>query len=311
MTLYRDARSLPDAARGGVVLLGNFDGVHRGHQAVIAAGRQVADRDGVKLGALTFEPHPRALFVPDTAPFRLTAMPAKARLLQAHGCDFVVAQTFDRAFAGLEARAFVTEILVAGLKARHVVCGYDFTFGRQRQGHVDALAEWGREFGFGVTVVQPVTREGEIYSSTRIREALRGGHVAEAAALLGQDWEIEGAVMHGDKRGRLLGFPTANVDLGDHLVPRLGVYAVRVLDTAEAPPAWRPGVANLGRRPTVDGEKLSFEVNLFDFAGDLYGRTLRVALSAFLRPEQKFAGLDALKAQISADAAAARAILAG
>lgn len=311
MTLYRDARSLPDAVRGGVVLLGNFDGVHRGHQAVIAAGRAVADRGGAPLGALTFEPHPRMLFVPDTAPFRLTALPAKVRLLQRHGCDFVVAQAFDRAFAGLEARAFVAEILVAGLGARHVVCGYDFTFGRQRHGHVDALADWGREFGFGVTVVQPVTREGEIYSSTRIREALRGGHVAEAAALLGQDWEIEGEVLHGDKRGRLLGFPTANVDLGDHLVPRLGVYAVRVAEAAAGEPAWRPGVANLGRRPTVDGEKLSFEVNLFDFSGDLYGRTLRVALAAFLRPEQKFAGLDALKAQISADAEAARAILAG
>ncbi len=312
MTLYRDARSLPQDAQGGVVLLGNFDGVHRGHQAVIAAGRQIADRDGIRLGALTFEPHPRSLFVPDTAPFRLTALPAKARLLHGHGCDFVVAQTFDRAFAGLEARAFVTEILVAGLAARHVVCGYDFTFGRQRQGHVEALADWGREFGFGVTVVQPVTREGEIYSSTRIREALRGGHVADAAALLGHDWEIEGQVMHGDKRGRLLGFPTANVALGDTLVPQLGVYAVRVAEAdAEGAPAWRPGVANLGRRPTVDGEKLSFEVNLFDFSGDLYDRTLRVAFAAFIRPEQKFAGLDALKAQIAADAGAARAILAG
>lgn len=311
MTLYRDARHLPDAARGGVVLLGNFDGVHRGHQAVVAAGRAVADRDGATLGALTFEPHPRSLFVPDTAPFRLTALPAKARLLHRHGCDFVVAQNFDRAFAALEARDFVTGILVEGLAARHVVCGYDFTFGRQRAGHVDALAEWGREFGFGVTVVQPVTREGEIYSSTRIREALRGGHVAEAAALLGQDWEIEGEVVHGDKRGRLIGFPTANVALGEHLVPQLGVYAVRVAEADSDTPDWRPGVANLGRRPTVDGEKLSFEVNLFDFSGDLYGRRLRVALHAFLRPEQKFAGLDALKAQIAADAQAARAILAG
>lgn len=311
MTLYRDARHLPDAARGGVVLLGNFDGVHRGHQAVVAAGRAVADRDGATLGALTFEPHPRSLFVPDTAPFRLTALPAKARLLHRHGCDFVVAQNFDRAFAALEARDFVTGILVEGLAARHVVCGYDFTFGRQRAGHVDALAEWGREFGFGVTVVQPVTREGEIYSSTRIREALRGGHVVEAAALLGQDWEIEGEVVHGDKRGRLIGFPTANVALGEHLVPQLGVYAVRVAEADSDTPDWRPGVANLGRRPTVDGEKLSFEVNLFDFSGDLYGRRLRVALHAFLRPEQKFAGLDALKAQIAADAQAARAILAG
>lgn len=311
MTLYRDARHLPDAARGGVVLLGNFDGVHRGHQAVVAAGRAVADRDGATLGALTFEPHPRSLFVPDTAPFRLTALPAKARLLHRHGCDFVVAQNFDRAFAALEARDFVTGILVEGLAARQVVCGYDFTFGRQRAGYVDALAEWGREFGFGVTVVQPVTREGEIYSSTRIREALRGGHVAEAAALLGQDWEIEGEVVHGDKRGRLIGFPTANVALGEHLVPQLGVYAVRVAEADSDTPDWRHGVANLGRRPTVDGEKLSFEVNLFDFSGDLYGRRLRVALHAFLRPEQKFAGLDALKAQIAADAQAARAILAG
>ncbi len=198
-------------------------------------------------------------------------------------------------------------MLLEGLGARHVVCGYDFTYGARRGGNVESLREQGKAKGFGVTVLDPVMREGEIYSSTSIREALRAGWPSEAAELLGRPWEIEGVVEHGDHRGRTIGFPTANVALGEHLRPRFGVYAVRALVDGR----WMKGVANLGKRPTVGKLQENFEVHLFDFSGDLYGKVLRVALVDFIRPEMKFAGLDQLKAQIAADGQAARAILAG
>ena len=293
---------VPAAWQGGVVALGNFDGVHRGHQALLARAASM----GAPLVALTFEPHPRRFFVPDTGPFRLTLPPAKERLLAEYGVQAVLAQSFDAEFAALAAEAFVDDVLLKGLGARHVVCGYDFTFGARRGGNVEKLREMGQARGLGVTVLDPVMREGEIYSSTRIREALRAGMTREAAELLGHAWEIEGAVEQGDQRGRTIGFPTANVALGEHLRPRFGVYAVRALVEGE----WKNAVANLGKRPTVGKLQENFEVHLFDFAGDLYGRTIRAQLVDFIRPEMKFAGLDALKAQIAADGQAARAILA-
>ncbi len=297
---------IPTAAKGGAVALGNFDGVHRGHQALLAETARYAKALGAPVVAFTFEPHPRRFFVPDTGPFRLTLPPAKRRLLAQHGVEAVLEQRFDAAFAALSADSFIDDVLLSGLGARHVVCGYDFTFGARRSGNVERLRAEGAKKGFGVTVLDPVMREGEIYSSTRIREALRAGGASEAAELLGHDWEIEGVVEQGDKRGRTIGFPTANVGLGEHLRPRFGVYAVRVLvaDT------WRDAVANLGKRPTVGKLQENFEIHLFDFDGDLYGKTLRAALVDFIRPEMKFSGLDALKAQIAADGAAARKILA-
>jgi riboflavin kinase / FMN adenylyltransferase len=291
------------------VALGNFDGVHRGHQALIADARHQAEGLGVPLVALTFEPHPRGFFVPDTGPFRLTLAPAKRRLLANHGVQAVLAQRFDAAFAALPADAFLEDVLLKGLGTRHVVCGYDFTFGARRGGNVERLRAEGQARGFGVTVLAPVMREGEIYSSTRIREALRAGMAKEAGELLGYPWEIEGTVELGDQRGRTIGFPTANVALGEHLRPRFGVYAVRVLIDGEEGQEWRDAVANLGRRPTFGKLRENFEVHLFDFAGDLYGKTLRVALVDFIRPEMKFAGLEQLKAQIAADGQAARQIL--
>jgi riboflavin kinase/FMN adenylyltransferase len=304
-------RKTPPAAKGGAVALGNFDGVHRGHQALLAHTAEHARALGGPFAVLTFEPHPRRFFVPDTAPFRLTLPPAKERLLGEAGVQAVLAQRFDEAFAALSADAFVEEVLLAGLGARHVVCGYDFTFGARRGGNVERLRELGEERNFGVSVLAPVMREGEIYSSTRIREALRAGWPSEAAELLGRPWEIEGIVEQGDRRGRTIGFPTANVALGEHLRPRFGVYAVRVLIEGGESKGWRGAVANLGRRPTVGKLQENFEVHLLDFDGDLYGKTLRVALIDFIRPEMKFAGLDQLKAQIETDAATARAILAG
>ena len=298
-------QKIPASWKGGVVALGNFDGVHKGHQALLARTARHAQALDAPLLVLTFEPHPRRFFVPDTGPFRLTMPPAKLRLLEQYGVQAVLAQHFDTAFAALSADAFVDDVLLGGLGARHVVCGYDFTFGARRGGNVEMLREMGAKKGFGVTVLDPVMREGEIYSSTRIREALRAGWASEAAELLGHDWEIEGVVEMGDQRGRTIGFPTANVALGEHLRPRFGVYAVRVLVDGQ----WRDAVANLGRRPTFGKLQENFEVHLFDFSGDLYNKTLRVALIDFIRPEMKFAGLDQLKAQIAADGQAARAIL--
>ena len=306
---FNDWREVPAAWQGGVVALGNFDGVHRGHQTLIAEAARQAGALGAPLVALTFEPHPRGFFVPDTGPFRLTLARAKRRLLADYGVQAVLAQHFDAGFAALSADAFLEEVLVKGLGTRHVVCGYDFTFGARRGGNVERLRAEGAARGVGVTVLEPVMREGEIYSSTRIREALRAGMVKEAAELLGHPWEIEGTVELGDQRGRTIGFPTANVALGEHLRPRFGVYAVRVMVEGDESQGWRDAVANLGKRPTFGKLQENFEVHLFDFAGDLYGKTLRVALVDFIRPEMKFAGLDALKAQIAADGAAARRIL--
>ncbi|WP_305190978.1 bifunctional riboflavin kinase/FAD synthetase [Reyranella sp.] len=303
---FNDWQQTPAAWKGGVVALGNFDGVHRGHQALIADAGREAKPLGAPVVALTFEPHPRGFFVPDTGPFRLTLPPAKLRLLAQYGVQAVLAQHFDAEFAALSADAFIDDVLLKGLGARHVVCGYDFTFGARRGGNVEFLRQGGALRGIGVTVLEPVMREGEIYSSTRIREALRAGMAKEAAELLGHPWEIEGVVELGDQRGRTIGFPTANVALGEHLRPRFGVYAVRALVDGK----WRDAVANLGRRPTFGKLQENFEVHLFDFSGDLYGRTLRVALVDFIRPEMKFAGLDQLKAQIAADGEAARRILA-
>ncbi|WP_114395365.1 bifunctional riboflavin kinase/FAD synthetase [Oleisolibacter albus] len=299
------------AIRGSVVALGNFDGVHLGHRAVIAEAQAVAQRLGAPSAVLTFEPHPRSLFRPDDPPFRLTPLRIKARLIEALGVDALFALHFDRAFSQHSAEAFVRDVLVAGLEARHVVAGYDFVFGHRRQGTIDFLRRMGTGLGFGVSEVRPAAApDGTVYSSTRVRELLQAGEPDKAAAILGHAFEIEGRVEHGDKRGRTIGFPTANIELDDYLRPRFGVYAVRAgIDQGERT-VWIDGVANLGRRPTVGGLVERLEVNLFDFDGDLYGRHLRVQLRHFLRPEMKFDGLDHLKAQIARDAETARRVLA-
>ena len=303
--VFDDWQSLPAEWTGGVIAMGNFDGVHKGHQALVARAAEQARALEAPLVALTFEPHPRQFFVADTGPFRLTLLPAKVRLLAECGIQAVLAQRFDPAFAAITAQAFVDNVLLQGMGARHIVCGYDFTFGARRTGNVERLRELAAERAFGITVLDPVMHEGEIYSSTRIREALRAGWPSEASGLLGHHWEIEGTVELGDQRGRTIGFPTANVALGEHLRPRYGVYAVRALVGG----AWRTGVANLGKRPTFGKLQENFEVHVFDFSGDLYGQVLRVQLIEFIRPEMKFSGLDALKAQIAADGQAARTIL--
>jgi riboflavin kinase/FMN adenylyltransferase len=309
MRLFRHHAPLPADATGAVLALGNFDGVHRGHQTVIAAAGAAAHALGAPHGVLTFEPHPRQVFRPDDAPFRLTPLRVKARELEALGADLLFSLHFDAEFAKRSAENFVSEILVAALAVRHVVVGYDFVFGRGRAGTVDFLREMGARHGFGLDVISPVADSGtEVISSTRIREHLVAGRPDDAARLLGRAWEIDGRVEHGDARGRTIGFPTANLMLGEYLRPAAGVYAVRIGLEQGHRTEWHDGVANIGTRPTVGGTDLRLEAHLFDFSGDLYGAHLRVALVEYLRPERKFASFDELKQQIAADAVAARAI---
>jgi len=312
MRILRHPSVLDPADRGAVVAVGNFDGVHLGHQAVVAYTGEEARRGGAKLAVLTFEPHPYQVFHPQVPPFRLTPFRAKAHRIAALGVDLLVVLHFDLELAKVSAEDFVRKILVEGVAARHVVVGYDFHFGNRRRGTPALLQELGAQSGFAVSVLQPVSAAaGEIYSSTTIRQHLTAGAPRQAAALLGRPFEIEGRVETGDRRGRTIGFPTANVSLGDYLRPAGGVYAVRVaIEAADGALDWHDGVANLGTRPTVGGSDLRLEAHLFDFAGDLYGRHLRVALIEHLRPELKFSGLDALKTQIAEDATRARAVLA-
>jgi len=315
LQIFRHVSPLPAVARGAVVAVGNFDGVHLGHRAVIGAAGEAAKRLNAPCAVLTLEPHPRTVFDPEGAPFRLTPFRVKSRLIEELGVEFLFTLHFDLDFARKSAEDFVREVLIDGLAARHVVVGYDFVFGNRRRGTPALLREMGSTAGFGVTVVEPAQKLGgeapEIYSSTRIRQHLMQGEPRRAATLLGRDWEIDGRVEQGDRRGRTIGFPTANVALGDYLRPAPGVYAVRAGLEEAGRTVWRNAVANLGRRPTVGGAELRLEVHLLDFAGDLYGQHLRVAFVDRLRPERKFPSLDALKAQIAEDAAEARRILEG
>ncbi len=305
MRIFNDWRGLPDDARGATIALGNFDGVHLGHATVLRAAH--AARPGAPLAVLTFEPHPREFFRPDDPPFRLTLSAERADALAALGCALLYELPFNQVFSLMMADTFVAEVLHQGLGARHLTTGVDFAFGHRRGGDAAFLAARAEALGMGVTQVPALTDAGGPLSSTRIRRALQDGYPARATAELGRPWAIRGEVAHGDQRGRTIGFPTANVALGQHLEPARGVYAVtarlsdgRVCD----------GVANIGRRPTVNaGPESRLEVNLFDFSGDLYGAEISVALIAYIRPEIKFSGLDALKTQIVADAAEARRLL--
>ena len=309
MQLFRHAAA--GVPRGAVIAIGNFDGVHRGHRAVIAEARRIAAREGAPFGVLTFEPHPRTVFVPDARPFRLTPFRAKTRLLEEAGTDVLFTLPFDRRFAAKSAEDFAADLLAARLGTRHVVVGQDFAFGRGRGGNAALLREMGAGLGFGVTVLEPVADAGgKRASASRIRDHLASGRPRAAAALLGRNWEIEGRVRRGDRRGRELGFPTANLAIANYLHPAPGVYAVRAGVGEDGTLAWHDGVANFGNRPTFAGEDWRLETHLFDFAGDLYGRHLSVAIVDFIRPDARFDGIDALVAAMREDAVKARAILA-
>lgn len=315
MRLFRHFTDLDDDARGAVVAVGNFDGVHRGHRAVLTRAKAISQDLGAPLAVATFEPHPRNYFQPDLPPFRLTPLRSKARQLEEAGVDLLFVLTFDAEMAGRCAEGFVDDILVGGLGARHVVVGYDFVFGRKRQGTVDFLIEKGRQRGFAVSVIQAVKEAGgDAYSSTLIRDLLTCGKPADAARVLGRVWEIEGHVLPGDRRGRELGFPTANVDMTGYLLPAFGIYAARAgLDRETGNGTvtdWYDGAVNLGERPTIGDGKVLLEVHIFDFDQDIYGRLIRVGLIEYIRPEKAFDSLDQLKNAIEADCVRVREILA-
>ena len=311
MQVHTNLTGLPPTARRAVVAVGNFDGVHLGHRNVIATARARAHDIGRPSAVLSFEPHPRRFFKPEHPPFRLTTSRDRINALRALGVDHFYELAFTEELSRHRAGTFVRQVLVGLLNVCHVVVGWDFCFGKARGGNAQTLAELGEALGFGLTTVPAVAHEdGTVYSSTAIRRALRAGDIATARTLLGRDWEISGQVMTGDKRGRTIGFPTANVALGDHLHPKAGVYAVELAPdsgAADEPLIWYPGVANIGFRPSFGGDDaMGLEAHLFDFNQDLYGRSVRVRLRGFIRAEQKFASPDALKAQIARDSHIAR-----
>ncbi len=309
MRIFRHYHDLPEEARRGAVAIGNFDGLHLGHRSVIEEAGRIAEAAGIPWAVLTFEPHPRSVFWPDTGPFRLTPFRAKARLVEEMGVDCLVVLHFDQRLVEMTAEDFVADVLVSGLAARHVVSGYDFVFGHRRAGNCELLLRMGQDHGFDVTAVQAVRNHGEVCSSTRLRRHLREADPRAAARMLGRPFEIEGRIERGDERGAAIGFPTANLHLGDYLHPAEGVYAVRAA-IGEGAPGWLDGVANLGHRPTFPDTGLILETHLFGFNGDIYGQHLRVALIDYLRREKKFDGIDGLKAQIAEDCERARRLLA-
>ena len=305
--VIRGWRDLPASQKGAAAAIGALDGVHRGHQAVIASARQAAERLGAPLAVISFAPHPRHWFQPDAAPFGLMTTGQMARALEALGVERLYLLPFDAEMAAMTDEEFARVVLSEGLGIVHAAVGFDFTFGKGRSGSPEALGVYGQAHGFTVSVTDRVDdSDGLKLSSSAVREALKAGDMARAAAILGRPFAIEGEVIHGDKRGRTIGVPTANIAMGEYMRPAYGVYATRtrlpdgrVID----------GVANLGIRPMYEIDTPLLEVWLLDFSGDLYGQTVETELVAFLRGEMNFDGLDALKVQIDADAAAARAIL--
>lgn len=306
MHVHHHWTGLGAAHRGASVAMGNFDGVHLGHQAVIALAAEAP----APLGIVTFEPHPREFFAPAAPPFRLMNAEARTHRLEKLGVAELYELPFDATLAGMEAETFVAEVLVAGLGVAHVTVGADFRFGKGRGGTAETLGREGARHGFGVTIADLVAADGAEISSTAIRAALAGGRPREAAGMLGHWHRIEGPVLHGEKRGRALGFPTANMALDGLHLPKFGVYAVKV-DVLTGPHAGsHDGAASLGIRPMFGADRPNLETHVLDFAGDLYGQHLSVALVDYLRPEMTFEGLPALVAQMEADCDRARTILA-
>jgi riboflavin kinase / FMN adenylyltransferase len=305
MRLVHGYSDVPPELLGAVLALGNFDGVHRGHQALLAAARKVGAQAGKPTGALLFEPHPREFFAPAEPHFRLTSLEEKLDIFASLGLDVAVVLEFDADLAALDAETFVERVLVGALVVTHVVAGYHFFFGRGRSGTPETLRALGTRHGFGVSVVEPVGEAGEVFSSTAIRLHLAQGDVVGAARSLGRWWQVNGPVVDGAKRGRGLGFPTANIALRPGTALAHGIYAVR----AHVQERDLEGVAYLGTRPMFDNGSPVLEVFLFDFDGDIYGADLTVQFIAFVRGDRKFADLDELKAQMTADCAEARRLL--
>lgn len=301
---------VPENCRGAVVAIGNFDGVHLGHQTLISITRSEAEKSGRPLGVLTFEPHPRSLFRPDEPVFRLSPREMKSRLLKGLGVDFVDIAEFNRDLASLEAQEFVEQVLVQRLGVSHVVTGYDFHFGRGRKGSPEIMRQLGEKLGFGVSIVDQVTDDDGVapYSSSAIRTALRRGHVRKAAEQLGYWWSVHSTVVEGDRRGRTIGYPTANIALEPGCEPHEGIYAVRV--RVEGDDTLHHGAGYIGYRPTFETDRLFLEVFIFDFDRDIYGKAITVQFNGFIRPDKKFDNLDGLLTQMKHDCDKAKKILA-
>ncbi|WP_264210487.1 bifunctional riboflavin kinase/FAD synthetase [Leisingera thetidis] len=308
MRIVRDYEFVEHQDRGATVAIGNFDGVHLGHQSVIELARKAAP--GAPLGVMTFEPHPREFFAPDAPPFRLMRPDTRAHRLEKLGVERLYELNFNTALSSLTPEEFARDVIAKGLGLRHVVVGADFCFGKGRAGDAEDLKRFGEQYGFGVTIAPLMEYSAHAVSSTAIRNALSEGRPGDAKEMLGHWHRIEGVVIGGEQRGRELGFPTANMSIDGLHQPRFGVYAVLV-DVLDGPLAGSyHGAASIGVRPMFGGVVPNIETFLFDFSGDLYGATLSVGLVEFLRPELKFDGLEALIAQMEADCAEARKILA-
>lgn len=305
MAVYADYRGLPASARGASIALGNFDGLHAGHRAVMEAARLAGQG---QFSVATFEPPPRAYFRPGDPPFRIFRPERRNAAILAAGATTVFELPFNGEMAAMTDEGFVRTVLVEGLGVTHISVGFDFRFGRGRMGHAQRLSSLGRALGFGVSIVEEVEGWGAKASSTAIRQALMAGEPELAAEMLGTPWVADGVVESGERNGRKLGFPTANIQLGELIHPKFGVYAVRARIEGEAD--WRPGVANFGRTPTTGLRDPLLETHVFDFSGDIYGKKLDVQMIAYLRPERRFDSLDLMVEQMHRDAAAARAILA-
>jgi riboflavin kinase/FMN adenylyltransferase len=305
MRIINGTENVPASARGAVLAIGNFDGVHRGHQALIEATRKEALRLATQAGAVVFEPHPREYFQPDKPHFQLTPLPLKLRLMEAFGIDLAIVLAFDARFAALSADEFISGVLVDALGARQVVVGYDFRFGKGRTGDPKGLRRAGEALGFGVTVIGQVAEAGEVFSSSAIRAELALGDVKGAAQMLGWWWRVSGVVRSGAKRGTGLGFPTANITLPAGTALAHGIYAVRIFRGSSQ----YAGAAYLGTRPTFDHGAAILETFLFDFDGDLYGTEIEVEFIDFIRPDRRFDSAEALQAQMDADCGRAREIL--
>ncbi len=306
MEVFRGHQQVPGWHDGAAVAIGNFDGVHRGHRALIQRARELASAQGAKTVALTFDPHPSALFASQPLPM-ISSLTRRIELLGEAGADIVVVEPFTRELASRAAHAFIDDIVLGALCARAIVVGYDFSYGQGRTGTTDALRVHGGRAGVEVAIVSAVDVGGEVASSSKIRSHLRDGELAAAERLLGRPWDIDGVVVHGAKRGRQIGVPTANITTDTELLARAGIYAVRL--QVEDGPAM-PAVASLGTNPTfVENGGLVLEVHVLDFDGDLYGRRCRTTFVSRLRDEAKFDSIEALISQIQQDIDAARRLL--
>jgi len=305
MEIIRGLHSLQKHHKGNVVTVGNFDGVHLGHQEIIKQLKKHASKFGVPLTVITFHPNPQEFFAPETAPAKLTRFHDKMRLLEEYGVDRVLNIPFSASLAQLEADDFIKNILVDGLDTKHLVIGDDFRFGKNRKGDFKLLQNAGESYEFSIEATPTYCVENERVSSTRIRQAMARGDLSLAEKLLGRTFNISGHVAHGDKRGRIIGFPTANIRLKQQIAPTNGVYAVKItgLDNEYS------GVANIGVRPTVDGSQYLLEVHLFNFDQTIYNKRINVHFEEFIRTEQKFDDLDTLVEQIKQDSTTAKELL--